>query len=134
MYATIQNSPEKFFKLLAMVNKEERNEVRDELKRRLGEEEFYVCCSASTLVEVTAVQDTKAAAVEFLCDYYGVKTDRVLTFGDNQNDAPLLTAAGHGVAVANADPYLKECADEVYAKTCDEDAVGDYIERFVLTT
>jgi hypothetical protein len=134
MYATIERSPEKFFKLLAMVHKEERNEVRDELKRRLGEEEFYISCSASTLVEVTAVQDTKAAAVEFMCDYYGVERSRVLTFGDNQNDAPLLAAAGHGVAVANADPYLKERAHEVYEKTCDEDAVGDYIERYVLTT
>lgn len=132
IYGVIERSENSFFKLLAMVEKHERNDVRDALREKLGAEEFYVSCSASTLVEVTAVQDTKAAAVEFLCGYYGIAKENSLAFGDNQNDAPLLTAAGHGVAVANADPYLKEVADEVYDKTCDEDAVGDYIARFVL--
>lgn len=132
VYETILNFPNKFFKLLCMVKKEERNAVRDELKRRLGEEEFFVSCSASTLVEVTSVNDTKAAAVEFLGNYYNIPKERILTFGDNQNDAPLLTSAGHGVAVQNADPYLKSVAHEVYGKTCDEDAVGEYITEFVL--
>lgn len=133
LYGHISRSGQKFFKLLAVVKKEERNAVRDELRKRLGGEEYFVSCSASTLVEVTAVQDTKAAAVQFLCGYYGVDKSRTLAFGDNQNDAPMLQAAGRGVAVANADPYLKERADEVYPKTCDEDAVGDYIEKYVLT-
>ena len=115
-----------------MVRREERNQVRDTLRQKLGEDEFYISCSASTLVEVTSVNDTKAAAVEFLCNYYHVDKSAVLAFGDNQNDAPLLQAAGHGVAVANADELLKSVADEVFDKTCDEDAVGDYILRFVL--
>ncbi|MBP5242553.1 MAG: HAD family phosphatase [Clostridia bacterium] len=132
LYGLIENSQNKIFKLIAMVYKEERNAIRDELKKRLGEEEFYISCSASTLVEVTAKEDTKAAAVEFLGKYYGVANERILAFGDNQNDAPMLQAAGHGVAVANADPALKSVADEVHDKTCDEDAVGDYLERFVL--
>lgn len=132
IYGFIENSSNKFFKLLAMVKKEERNLVRDALREKLGEEEFYISCSASTLVEVTSVQDTKAAAVEFLCNHYGVAKENVLAFGDNQNDAPLLQAAGHGVAVANADPALKSLADEVFYKTCDEDAVGEYISRYVL--
>ena len=132
LYAFIEGSENKFFKLLAMVNKEERNLIRDELRQKLGEAEFYISCSASTLVEVTAVQDTKAAAVEFLCNHFGVEKQQVLAFGDNQNDAPLLSAAGHGVAVDNADSVLKEIADEVFDKTCDEDAVGEYINRYVL--
>ena len=132
LYAFILNSSQKFFKLLAMVRREERNQVRDTLRQKLGEDEFYISCSASTLVEVTSVNDTKAAAVEFLCNYYHVDKSAVLAFGDNQNDAPLLQAAGHGVAVANADEFLKSVADEVFDKTCDEDAVGDYILRFVL--
>ena len=129
---TIAASSARFFKLIAMVKREERNEVRDYLRSRLGEEEFFVSCSASTLVEVTEKNDTKGAAVEFLSDYYNIPKERVLAFGDNQNDAPMLRAAGHGVAVGNADPSLKAVADETLEKTCDEDAVGEYIERFVL--
>lgn len=133
LYALIERSPQKFFKLLAMVEKADRNAVRDKLRRRLGEKDYYVSCSASTLVEVTSVNDTKAAAVEFLCEYYGVAKDKTLAFGDNQNDLPLLQAAGHGVAVANADEYLKFGADEVLTLTCDEDAVGRYITEKILS-
>lgn len=132
IYSFIQRSENKFFKLLAMVTKEDRNVVCDKLKVELGEDEFFISYSASTLVEITSVCDTKAAAVGFLCDYYNIKAENVLAFGDNQNDAPLLSAAGHGVAVANADPSLKAIADEVFDKTCDEDAVGEYILRYVL--
>ena len=133
IYGFIEKAPQKFFKLLAMVRTSERNDVRIALQKALGDGEFYVSCSSTTLVEVTAVQDTKAAAVDFLCGYYDVDRTEVLAFGDNQNDGPMLLAAGHGVAVANADPKLKEIADEVYGKTCDEDAVGDYLERYVLS-
>ncbi len=132
LYSFIKSTDKRIFKLLAMVKREERNEIRDILRKRLGEEEFYISCSASTLVEVTAINDTKAAAVEFLCNYYGVEKSKTLAFGDNQNDAPLLTASGHGVAVFNADAGLKAVADEVYGKTCDEDAVGEYMWREVL--
>lgn len=38
---------------------------------------------------------------------------RVLAIGDGENDAALLRAAGHGVAVANAAPELKAVAHEV---------------------
>lgn len=131
-YEYARSSSAKFFKVLAMVKKEERNIVRDALRAVLGEKEFYISCSASTLCEVTAIEDTKAAAVEFLSEYYHVDRSEVLAFGDNQNDAPMLEAAGHGVAVANSDPFLKEIADEVYAKTCDEDAVGEYIYEHIL--
>lgn len=128
LYGLIEKSSRKFFKLIAMVQPEERNVVRDELRRRLGAD-YYVSCSASVLVEITSVRDTKAAAVEFLCRHYGISREKTLAFGDNQNDAPLLEAAGRGVAVGNADDYLKEIADEVLTATCDEDAVGAYIEE-----
>lgn len=125
----ISTSGKKFFKLIAMVAPERCHAVRDELQRRLGTEEYYVSCSASVLVEVTAVQDTKAAAVAFLGEHYGVSQEKILAFGDHQNDAPLLQAAGHGVAVGNADDSLKSVADEILTDTCDEDAVGRYIEK-----
>ncbi|MBO5782532.1 MAG: HAD hydrolase family protein, partial [Clostridia bacterium] len=44
LYAFILNSSQKFFKLLAMVRKEERNQVRDTLRQKLGEDEFYISC------------------------------------------------------------------------------------------
>jgi hydroxymethylpyrimidine pyrophosphatase-like HAD family hydrolase len=44
------------------------------------------------------------------------------------NDLPMLTWAGHGVAVANAHPDVRAAADEVTA-TNDEAGVALVLER-----
>jgi hypothetical protein len=46
------------------------------------------------------------------------------------NDLEMIRWAGHGVAVANADPLLKAAADEVTASN-DEDGVAVVIERLL---
>ena len=53
--------------------------------------------------------------------------DKIVAFGDNLNDIPLIEAADEGYAVGNAHPLLKEKATGVIG-TNDEDAVM----RFVL--
>lgn len=53
--------------------------------------------------------------------------DKIVAFGDNLNDIPLIEAADEGYAVGNAHPALKEKATGVIG-TNDEDAVV----RFVL--
>ena len=45
------------------------------------------------------------------------------------NDTEMLTWAGHGVAMGNAEESLKEIADEV-TLTNDEDGVATVLERW----
>lgn len=49
------------------------------------------------------------AALEAL----GVAPERTAAAGDGENDLPLLSSLGYGIAVANAVPELKEIADHV---------------------
>lgn len=60
----------------------------------------------------------------------GVTSREVTAFGDMPNDIPLLTWAGHGVAMANAHPGLKAVADEI-APANDEDGVAAVLERIL---
>jgi len=72
----------------------------------------------------------KASTVERLLIESGIDPSEVLAFGDMPNDLELIEWAGHGVAVANADPRLLAAADEVTASN-DEDGVAIVIERIL---
>lgn len=88
----------------------------DELADRLdalGLGGFAVTRSGAPFLEVMADGVSKAWGLARLCDRLGVAPHEVLAFGDAPNDVELLTWAGRGVAVANADPVVRATADEV---------------------
>lgn len=67
------------------------------------------------LLEVAPPGVTKASTLADLALERGWDPAHVVAFGDMPNDIPLLTWAGHGVAVASADPAVLEVAGEVVA-------------------
>lgn len=88
--------------------------------------------SADSLVEISAPGVSKASALANLCDERGIHRADVIAFGDMPNDLPMLSWAGHGVAVANAHPDVLAAADEVTAGN-DEAGVARVLERLVAT-
>ncbi|MDE7116639.1 MAG: Cof-type HAD-IIB family hydrolase, partial [Muribaculaceae bacterium] len=76
------------------------------------------------LVDAFAPDATKANAVLRMKEKTGA--DRVVAFGDNLNDIPMLQAADVAVAVENALPEVKEIADIVIGPNTD-DAVAEFI-------
>jgi Cof subfamily protein (haloacid dehalogenase superfamily) len=69
---------------------------------------------------------SKDRAVDSLRKRRGLEGLRVVAFGDQANDVPLLRYADHAVAVANADPEARAEADEVIGANS-EDAVPRWI-------
>ena len=82
------------------------------------------------LVEVIRSDVSKATGARALLDALGVPMGRALAFGDDENDVPLLSAAGHGVAMGNASRRVRSCADEV-GPTNDDDGVAVVLERLL---
>jgi hypothetical protein len=82
--------------------------------------------SSSALVEISATGVTKAAGLAWLCEREGIRASEVIAFGDMPNDIPMLTWAGHSVAMANAHPAVRAVADEV-GRTNDEDGVARFL-------
>ncbi len=76
------------------------------------------------IIEAFSDKATKAEAMRAVAARYGA--DRTVAFGDNVNDLPMMLAADHAVAVANALQEVKEAADEVIGTNV-SDAVANYI-------
>lgn len=57
----------------------------------------------------------------------GIPISEIMAFGDNDNDAEMLGAAGLGVCLKNGSAYSKQLADVVTEYPCEEDGVGRYL-------
>ncbi len=114
---------------LILLHADHELEVIAAAARELAGNAVSVSISGSWVVEVSAAGVNKAAALAELCEERGIDRNDVIAFGDHLNDLPMLSWAGHAVAVANAHPEVIEIADEVTA-TNDEDGVALVLERF----
>lgn len=79
------------------------------------------------LFDAFAPEVTKASAIRALADRIGA--EKIVAFGDNINDLPMLRAADVAVAVGNALPEVKAEADIVIGPNTD-----DSVARFIQST
>ncbi|MBA3906104.1 MAG: HAD family hydrolase [Pseudonocardiales bacterium] len=84
---------------------------------------------AGGLVEISAPGVTKATGLAEVAAVLGVPAVDIVAFGDMPNDLEMLRWAGHGVAMGNAHPALREVADEVTATNA-EDGLALVLERW----
>ena len=91
---------------------------------------LFVTRSLPHYVEVGGLEGTKASALKFLCELWGVDPARAIAFGDADNDVDMLRFVGHGVAVGGMSDEVREAADAV-APPVDEDGVASYLERLL---
>ncbi len=78
------------------------------------------------ILEAFSKEATKARAVRSLAHAAGA--ERIVAFGDNINDIPMLKAADVAVAVGNAIPEVKEIADVVIGPNTDDSVVKFIME------
>lgn len=107
---------------------EKISKAKEELREIEGIE---VVSSYITNIEINAKGVTKGRAVEVLASLYNIDKEEIICIGDNENDLSMIEYAGLGVAMGNAEAYVKERADYVTA-TNDDDGVAEVIEKFVI--
>lgn len=83
------------------------------------------------VLEFTAAHTSKGTALQALAGELGIPMEQTLAIGDNRNDVDMIRRAGVGVAMGNAIPETKQCADWI-ARTQDEDGTADFLEEFLL--
>jgi len=80
---------------------------------------------SSAIFETYAEGSSKAHAIKILARKIG--SERIVVFGDNLNDLPMLEVADYSVSPSNAVDELKDKVDEVIGSN-DEDSVAKWIE------
>ena len=92
--------------------------------------ELVATTSVSNNIEINSVNAGKGKAMLALAEQLGIEQKDTVAFGDGTNDRELLQMAGWGVAMANADPKVKEVADEI-TDTNNQAGVGRTIFRLL---
>ncbi|BFU59556.1 MULTISPECIES: Cof-type HAD-IIB family hydrolase [Rodentibacter] len=107
----------------------EPNEII-EIENRLKTDfpHLSICRSHPSFLEVMHESATKGNAVCFLENYFNVKMEEVIAFGDNFNDLDMLQNVGLGVAMGNAPEEIKQVANRVTA-TNNEDGLALILEE-----
>ena len=91
-----------------------------------------VSYSANRYIEFNRRGVNKGEGLRRLASFLGVDMADTIAIGDNYNDLPMIQAAGLGVGVRNTVEAMKKDCDYVTQGTCDENAVSEVINRFIL--
>lgn len=79
-------------------------------------------------LEIFSSKAGKGNSLRYLCEHLSIPITCSYAFGDEENDIAMLEAAGTGVAMKNANPILKNYANDItqFDNTCD--GLARYIE------
>lgn len=81
-------------------------------------------------LEVVAAGVQKALGLERIADYYNIKREDILAFGDQENDYEMIQYAGHGVVMSNGIDRLKGIADDVTSKSNHDNGMAHYLNNY----
>ena len=94
-------------------------------------EKLYVTQTQAEYIEFMNPEVTKGRALTALANRFNIPMETVVAFGDSYNDESLLKTAGFGIAMANAVPPIRACADFI-TTTNDDNGVAKAIWELIL--
>lgn len=102
------------------------DQVRASLDGVTGLETMF---SAPNLLDIMLTGVSKWSGIDALAQKLGIPTERVMVFGDNENDADMLTHAGIGVVMGNAAPEIKAIGSHV-TESNDEEGIHTFLTAY----
>ena len=100
-------------KLEALVPTEERAEVTERALELLGPEISCDGHGGHGTYELYPTAISKAKGISVALEHLGIAQADSYGFGDGTNDLEMIRYCGHGIAMGNAEPEVKEAADIV---------------------
>lgn len=82
------------------------------------------------VIEIIKKGMNKAVGLEKIAYYFDIPKEKIIAFGDEDNDLEMIDYAGVGVAMGNAIDPLKSIAKHVTA-TNEEDGVGIFLQSYL---
>ncbi|WP_174612770.1 Cof-type HAD-IIB family hydrolase [Virgibacillus ihumii] len=82
------------------------------------------------IIEIVKKGLNKAVGLEKIAHYYHIPKERIIAFGDEDNDLEMIDYAGVGVAMENGIDELKSIAAQV-TETNENDGIGVFLEDYL---
>jgi Cof subfamily protein (haloacid dehalogenase superfamily)/HAD superfamily hydrolase (TIGR01509 family) len=101
-----------------------------ELGARLGAE-ASAARSTPFYLDITHPEANKGMVVREASRLMHIPLDEIATVGDMPNDVPMLSIAGHGIAMGNASPEVQRVARHVTSSN-EEEGFAEAVESFIL--
>lgn len=121
-----------FTKCLMTGTQAQLRAVQQKVKQLAGNE-LDCFFSSQIFMEVVKKGVSKGNIMAKTAEKAGVPLASVIAIGDSDNDLSMIRRAGLGVAVANAEEEVKAAAHYVTQNRCENDAIAEVIEKFVLS-
>ena len=112
--------------IIAFFTKEQEPEIMGNVLKNCDAHRWH-----PDFADVISKGNSKSTGIDAMLDYYGIKLEESMAFGDGGNDIPMLKHAGIGVAMGNASDEVKKYADIVTASV-DEDGIALMLKRMGL--
>jgi Cof subfamily protein (haloacid dehalogenase superfamily) len=116
-------------KLVAVGDPEALPALRATVQAHLGDS-LFMTTSLPHLLEIGNATVSKGTGLAFLARRLGLDADRVVSFGDGENDIELIEWAGFGIAVEDGNPLLTARADWV-CPSAREEGVATVIDGYL---
>lgn len=81
------------------------------------------------VVEIVRKGLSKAEGLKRISKHFDVPSERIIAFGDEDNDFEMIDYAGHGVAMGNAIQELKNIANHI-TLTNEEEGIATFLEDY----
>jgi Cof subfamily protein (haloacid dehalogenase superfamily) len=82
------------------------------------------------VIEIIKSGLNKAVGLKKAANYYNIPAERVIAFGDEDNDLEMLEYAGRGIAMGNGIDQVKNIANDITLSN-EEDGVAVYLAQFL---
>ena len=87
--------------------------------------------TGSPYFELYFKKTSKGASVKDIADYYKIPKERIIVFGDAENDVEMFSVAGTAVAMSNGKESLKKHATHVSYKDNDNNGIYHTLKKII---
>ncbi|MBT4501509.1 MAG: HAD family hydrolase [Gemmatimonadetes bacterium] len=94
-------------KIMFLIDPAQQERILNELEERFGDR-IYVAWAVRGVIEIMPPGTDKGVALQALAEAISVPIDRIMAIGDGNNDLPMLSRAGLGVLMGNAEEEIQK--------------------------
>ena len=116
--------------IISLDNKEKLDAVKEDIMDALSSE-VDIFFSNTKYLEILPKGVSKGSGILFLENYLSYPHSHTYAAGDENNDIPMITAAAHGIAMANASESVKKSAEIVTTRDNNHDGLLEIIDKYL---